>query len=686
MPNVVQALSEFVEDVDDPMLKRKGTLLLGEVLKLADYCLPASPNANSQVLPDLLTRSVEGGFNDGPLASGVIYQIDSVNRTLQRSGHVMKTQQTSSSSANPQDPNSTSRPSMPIKSKLSIDIDEIAFRALLLETQVMTTPNYLKWKWDLISDLIEGPLRHPKRLEESIKASKFMKRLFGFYRPFKYRFSEARNTKPNQRYVRIGCALMKTLLQSPEGIVYLSENKLLRQLAECLAQLDRQSGLTSTSPLFSLYKVSETLTGGYFAILGALSSDSNGLQMLERWRMINMFYHIMELDTRDDLVLALLSNMDFSLDSHLRVMLSKALTACPKNVRVYATRFLRKYATSQQREVDGPLKSTHGSEWAIRLLVTQLYDPEVQVCEIAVEILEEVCNQKAQLEYVVKCRPALDHLGAIGAPLLLRFLSTSLGYQYLDGLDYITQEMDDWYLGRNDSYVTLVEASLSRALMVLPERPKSSADEQTRSHECGTVPPHFYRELTRTHEGCQLLRSSGHFNDFVANIQDLWSEHDEPEAMTKLKGSLWAVGNVGSMELGAPFLEETDVVDCIIKIAMSSNVMTMRGTAFFVLGLISRSLHGMEILTEYGWTAATDQHGRSLGYCLPPDLRDLISMDSETANKPPQRMPPPVPKDASTGGDGLLQTDDPVHARVLALTVAAGNTVITMGRCRELQG
>ena len=26
------------------------------------------------------------------------------------------------------------------------------------------------------------------------------------------------------------------------------------------------------------------------------------------------------------------------------------------------------------------------------------------------------------------------------------FLSTSIGYQYLDGLDYITQEMDDWFL------------------------------------------------------------------------------------------------------------------------------------------------------------------------------------------------------------------------------------------------
>ena len=667
-----------MKDADDSKLRRKGTLLLGEILKLADHCLPSSISDEAQVLPTLFAEAVEGGIDQSSVATGVIYQIYSVNRTLQRSGLTTKPQQSQSFGPGTSESSSNSGSGEPIKSKLSVDLDELQFRALLLETQVLTTANYLKWKWDLIIDLINGPLLNPKRLEESIKGSKFMKRLIGFYRPFKYKFSEARNTKPNQRYVRAGCALVKTLLHNAEGNAYLMESKLLRQLAECLAQLDKQSGLTSTSPLFSSYRVSETLTGGYFAILGALSSDPKGLQMIERWRMINMFYRIMELDGRNDLIRALLSNMDFSLDSHLRVMLSKALTACPKSIRIFATKFLRKYATSSHHQDTSSQKdNANGPEWAIRLLVTQLYDPEVQVCEIAVQILEEVCNQKARLEYIVRCRPALDHLGAIGAPLLLRFLSTSLGYQYLDGLDYITQEMDDWFLGRNDSYVTLVEASLSRALMVIPERPTSSHDEQMKTQSYGTVPPHFYRELTRTVEGCRLLSLSGHFDAFVANIRDSWGEREDPETIIKLKGSLWAVGNIGSMELGAPFLQETDVVDWIIKIATSSEVMTMRGTAFFVLGLISRSLHGMEILTEYGWTAATDQWGRSLGYCLPPKLEDLLSMDSHGQDRPPQRLPPPVKAEVSRLETEAAQNLDPIHARILALTADLGNTVIT---------
>lgn len=217
--------------------------------------------------------------------------------------------------------------------------------------------------------------------------------------------------------------------------------------------------------------------------------------------------------------------------------------------------------------------------------------------------------------------------------------------------------------------------------MVLPEQPKSSTDEQVRSQEYGTVPPHFYRELTRTVEGCQLLRESGHFDAFVANIRDRWGEHEDSETMLKLKGSLWAVGNVGSMELGASFLEETEVVGWVVKIATSSEVMTIRGTAFFVLGLISRSLHGMELLTEHGWTAATDHLGRSLGYCLPPYLEDLLSMECPHVCKAADGMAASLSRKQTTVLD-----DDAIQARILSLAGDLGNTVLTKRAASDLFG
>ena len=151
--------------------------------------------------------------------------------------------------------------------------------------------------------------------------------------------------------------------------------------------------------------------------------------------------------------------------------------------------------------------------------------------------------------------------------------------------------------------------------------------------------------------------------------------------MLKVKGCLWAIGNVGAMELGAPFLEESDIVTWIVKIATTSQVMTMRGTAFFVLGLISRSLHGMEILAEHGWNAATDHLGRALGYCLPPDLNLILSIDRQGTTNSLSAKPREI-----LGGNesNPIDDNDPIHARIIAIVTDLGNTVLTKKAAGDL--
>jgi hypothetical protein len=686
---LLEALLHAEEDALSLPLKRKTTLVLGEVLKAANELLPNQWSAKLQVLPTLVRAATKIDIDTRFLAMGTIYQIDSVNRTLYRSD---PSSAVASSSSSRSTANNTTEEAMKqssesaAKAQQGMQMDETQFRNLMLDTGCLSTSNWTKWRWDLIQNLIDGPLRNPKRLDEAMRSTKLLHRLLGFYRPFKYRFADVKNTKPNQRYVRIGCALFQCLLVNIEGVRYLAEDKVIRQLAECLSHFDRMSGLTSETPMFTESRMNETLTGGYFQLLGALTKESRGLQILERWRIFNMFYHIVELRDRDDLVKMLLGSMDYNLDSHLRIILSKAMTTGSKSIRIFATRVLRRYATrttSDDRTV----------EWAIRLLVTQLYDPEIEVCEIAIKILEESCKQIHSLEYIVKCRPALDHLGEIGAPLLLRFLSTSVGYKYLDELDYITREMDDWFLGRNDSYVALIEASLARALADIPDKTSNNTQQQTggasgfddtlppETLDYGMVPPHFYRELTRTREGCELLEAKGHFDEFAAAIKDWGMEEEDAEIILKVKGCLWAVGNVGSMELGARFLEQSDVVRHIVAIAERSQVMTMRGTAFFALGLASRSLHGQEILVEYGWDGTTNMRGESLGFCVPLEFGKLFAVRPWKA---PYAM-------GSTGTfakkpelGAIDERDDPIEARILKSVTDLGNTVLAKKAAGDL--
>lgn len=703
---MVPALLQLTQETDNPTTKRKSTLLIGEVLKLASRLLPPDWSAELQLLPELFSAALNVKDDSHYVATGVIYSISSVSRTLFRSS-----------------PSSFAPSSVPGQDVAGLDdharpnatplMDSATFRQLVVDSNVVQHSNYTKWKWDIIIKIVEGPLTSGKRLEESINTSKFLKRLMSFYRPFKFKFSEVTSGRNTHKYVRAGCSLMHTLLQSPEGTKYLADNKLLRQIAECLAQCDPTSGLTAQFPMFSEDRLADTLCGGYLPMLGVLSSDPKGLMILERWRFFNMMHHIIDLKQRPDIIKLFLSNFDYSSPGHPRVLLSKALGSGTKEIRIHATDTLRKFAT--RSSLASPGGGVNDSKWAIQLLVTQLYDPEVEVCAAAVKILEKACNRKDYLEYIVECRPALDHLGEIGAPLLLRFLSTSIGYHYLDGLDYISNEMDDWFLGRNDSYVSIIEASLAKAFIDQPEADDTNRmsvfQDEPDLEADGHVPPHFYRELSRTEEGCKLLQDKGHFDEFASTIRDHGMEASDPELITKVKGCLWAVGNVGSMELGAPFLESCNVVDNIVEIAQSHPILSLRGTAFFVLGLISRSVHGLEILSEHGWDANTNFMGQSLGFCLPADLSKLLSVEpweSERVASLQNQLPdsqkteniriPPVPSrprsesllkvlEAENNGRELPRAKldpDPTNQRILELVVDLANMVLYRRARNEL--
>lgn len=759
---LVDALIHCENESLNEALKRRTSLVLSEVLKLANEVLPSQWSARLQILPNVVQmaamftldparlpkdwatkpKSVQklahkaartnfvphATVDDRFVALHTIYQVDSVNRTLYRFDAANASSLKRSSSVEEEHV----RQAEQSKTQQALQINESTFRQMQIDTQVLMTVKFSQWKWDQIQIIIDGPLRNPKRLDEAINTTKFLHRLLRFYSPFKFRYSEIRNTKPNQRYTRVGCALLGVLLQHDQGARYLSDSKMVRQIGECLAQHDKDSGITSDQPIFSTQHMEDTLSGGYFQLLGAMSKSALGLQILEKWRIFNIFYHIIKLEDRDDLIMALLSGMDYTLDSHLRILLSNAMTTCSKDIRIFATRILRKYATKAIVETaqatDAPSSTnqiTNSVVWAIKLLVTQLYDPAIEVADEAIKILKEACKHRQSLEYIVRCRPALDHLGSIGQPLLLRFLSTSAGYQYLDELDYIKPAMDDWFLGRNEEYVGHIETNLAKALQDFPTNGKqptvpsvSGFEDLMPDEEDGVVPPHFYRELTRTKEGCRLLQEKGHFDEFVETIHECGFEAEDHETIVKVKGCLWAVGNVGSMELGAPFLENTRVVRYIVDIAERSEVMSVRGTAFFVLGLISRSLHGQEILCEYGWDGAYNMRGDSLGYCIPLDISRIFSvratiplqyesgplttddqmkpwsspsefhlpygMPSTHSNNQRERSMTAATK--SSLASGSTADDDPVTLKILRLISDLVNTVLAKKAASELNG
>ena len=141
-------------------------------------------------------------------------------------------------------------------------------------------------------------------------------------------------------------------------------------------------------------------------------------------------------------------------DGHSRIVLSKALTSSYKHIRRYATDYLGGLIRSSQT----------ANAWTLRLLLTQLYDPELEVRELAVHFLEEACESTDVLQMVVEMQPTLDHLGEVGHPLLLKFMSTPTGFRFLWRANYIDREMELWF------HVSASVYQLATVLIVKQER------------------------------------------------------------------------------------------------------------------------------------------------------------------------------------------------------------------------
>lgn len=169
-------------------------------------------------------------------------------------------------------------------------------------------------------EVVQGPLLNPRRLEEALKASKFGRRLLSFFHPLNFRFSDVKRTKarlshsfhdalgphcdlttlqPNLRWIRLGCVLLTTLLANPDGVAFLLADKFLAQLSDCFAELDhvccpvreeategelmasvdlQYHGSISSDPFLSKRRLDDTLTGGYFEMLGTLSQHVEGVK------------------------------------------------------------------------------------------------------------------------------------------------------------------------------------------------------------------------------------------------------------------------------------------------------------------------------------------------------------------------------------------------------------------------
>jgi hypothetical protein len=605
---LLESLVQLIESSDDKMAHRAHKLV-ARILKLSSKVLPAAHASRIKSLPKLFELATT--FQNQEKRHHVISALEYIDAT------------TSDSAAHAKSGKKNAKHDL----YREIQVDEAQVRLLIQETMVLAEKEYSRWNWDLISELFQTFLRNPMVLNDTIRNTSFVKRVLSFFRPASNQFSDLLLNRFNLKFLHIGCQVMKTLTSCMEGVKYLHESGLFKEIAVWLS-LSIPENNENGVPLLDHDRMNRSLAWGYFWMLMTACQTKEGLRLLEKSNVFDIIFHLTELTNREDIIREILSSMDYTIDGYPRIVLSKMLTVDARETRLMALIQLR---TLLHMRVPG------FRDWGMRMLVDQLYDIDAEVCKFTVDTLDEACSYPENLEALIRLRPVLDHLGEMSKPLFLRFLSSPLGFQHILDMEFIYDEMDHWLETQNLEYVTMVEISIARGLdRPIYDDPNSSTPSlERRCFLCtfrteGITPPHFFGALVRTLAGCETLRKRGHVKAFASLVRQPIDGMDHGRIM-RLKSILWALGNIGTSELGLSMLEEESIVADIVQLASTCDVLSIRGTCYYVLGLIARTVDGMELLKEFKWEpAGPELWPTSGGASVPTDIQTYLTIPEWT--------------------------------------------------------
>ncbi|CAL1276055.1 unnamed protein product [Larinioides sclopetarius] len=599
---ILEALSEVIVSSDINLAVR-ATVFLGEFIYMANQFLPIECSHLSNCLPTLLTSAASFKSareqNQAAAAITCLFRI----HELKKKGAVPSSLVLNNllHICNPEREKkgffvgtvNKIKLWKYLKQEMADGIDQAIRDTLVLSKE------YHSWDWDLIDCILKNPTDSFKKLEDANHRS-FVKKLLQFFKPSSKEFSEMEFDKENGRQICVtGCHLLEFFLELEEIKAQEYLDDFLNDLNSCFVQLTKDGDRINS--ILSPIKVSSTFSQMYFLFIGKLSSTHKGCKFLNRCSTFQNLYHLVSITNQDIYVKLIVSTLDYTKEGFSRSILTKVLTGTEETTRLYATNFLLILLRAKLPDF---------RKWAIEVLVYQLHDTSKLVSAAALDILDEACTIQENLEALISLRPSLLQLGDKGLLLLVRYLSVQSGFNFLRESNFLHCELERWQQIYNFKYVKVVEDMLNEAFThhrrgIEGTYGRRSSDV---SHSVRNVylPPHMYGQLVQHAEGVNVLLDNGVLPELYNNIchPNFSTDMD----ILHLKASLWALGHVGSYPLGLKIIIKEDLIQYIVDIAATAPVFAIRGTCYFVLGLLSSTVEGLDILREHGWEAVQRNH------------------------------------------------------------------------------
>ncbi|XP_050401999.1 rapamycin-insensitive companion of mTOR [Patella vulgata] len=622
---ILEALVEVITSSEGALFCR-AVILLGELLHLANTLLPPDCATYSHCLPTLIAMA--SSF-DIPLpkrhqASLTVSYLDEfhilkkrgaipcslfLDQLLQHAGKFMEY---------------AGKHWHLRRDKLSefyfkkIPSEDLVFQAIK-DTQILVTKSYQSWDLDLISALLKLPDEKLMRLDDQLYI-RFIRQLTVFFKPSSNLFCRIELTSEHcHKICEVGCHLIDFLLKSNQVEAQKQIDEWLTDIAQAID--DVTSPYQDKTAALGVASLHQTLGQYYFVFIGKFTATQRGERYLDSSGLYQKLLELISSTSQDVYIKVTISSLNYVRNGTSRVLLSKALTGSNEVARLYATKFLRVLLRT----------GINGFEvWGLQLLVTQLYDTSQAVAMSALNILDEACDIQVNLQSLVNLRPSFLHLGHKGNMMLCKLLSTERGFKSLMEANFVSNELDKWEKMYNRKYADFVEEQLNEALTTYEKTYHGSFTRRSilkRPKKEVFLPSHIYGQLVQHKHGFKILQKQDCIKQYFNYIQssDLLTDKD----IMNLKTALWAVGNIGTSSYGVAWLDEESVIPEIIKLAEESGVFSIRGTAFYVLGLVASTRTGVNILSKFGWESLC--HSREDQWPVYIESDSMISnMDSES--------------------------------------------------------
>ncbi|XP_022661378.1 rapamycin-insensitive companion of mTOR-like isoform X2 [Varroa destructor] len=595
---------------DEEQVSIHATVLLAELLHMCSRLFPHDASHMCHLLPGLIDATMSPDMNIRLKAISVINRLAYIEKfkcmtigvptSLNLDQQLLFCQQAKSgrSSAEAQSVSSQSIKSDTLKRKKTqrkTNTQSPVLDNLFLKSGVSGT----EFEWDVVKCL----LKHPE-FEDDPQAVGFLEKLVAFYMPSNRQFSAIETEREQARNMCSALLVLTDFFLEKLPDNYLLDD-LVTDVCNCLKQIQGEN--IPPNSVLSPAKASSTLSQAYFLLIGRLTGSVQGLHILKKATIFEQLTKLLvtspstaSMSYNDVYIKLALSPLNYTSPGPSRELFKHVITSnrC-ESARIYCVNLLRMLIRFRLNDM---------SRWVIKLLVECLSDDsaETAIKATAYEVLNEACDVVDNLDALIALDPQLNTENEDQAWMLqLRYFSRAKGVALLEKKGIMESEINRWKSLGALKYVKWVEDVINQSV----SRHRRGADGKYGRRYSGEhklhrlrpafCPPHLLGQLASHAPGIDIIREKNLVEPLYETIRK--GNVDTPTVIFYVKAALWGVGHLCKTPAGLKLVQEQDILQKVVELAKTSNVLSLRGTAFYCLCLASVTSEGCDILSAMGW-------------------------------------------------------------------------------------